>query len=157
MQINLHIISFYRFKNQQMLPGSSRIYWYILYLPQHVSASHCHHQGVVVTSEATQAISVLWMYMDYDPSSVVSNICIVDVYGLRSVQCGQQYLYCGCMWITIRPVWSAISVLWMHMDYDPSSVVSNICIVDVCGLRSVQCGHWTDRNPYKSTIQIWLV
>jgi hypothetical protein len=25
-------------------------------LPQHVSASHCHNQGVVVTSEATQAI-----------------------------------------------------------------------------------------------------
>jgi hypothetical protein len=25
-------------------------------LPQHVSASHCHHHGVVVTSEATQAV-----------------------------------------------------------------------------------------------------
>jgi hypothetical protein len=42
--------------------GSSKIYWCILDLPQHVSASHCHHQGVVVTSEATQAISVLWLY-----------------------------------------------------------------------------------------------
>jgi hypothetical protein len=54
-----------------MRRGSSRIYYGILDLPQHVSASHCHHQGVVVTSEAAQAI------------------CIVDVYGLRSVQCGQ--------------------------------------------------------------------
>jgi hypothetical protein len=44
----------------------------ILDLPQHVSASHCYHQGVVVTSEATQAISVLWMYMDYDQSRLVS-------------------------------------------------------------------------------------
>jgi hypothetical protein len=40
-------------------------------LPQHVSASHCHHQGVVVSSEATQAVY------------------IVDVYGLRPVQSGQ--------------------------------------------------------------------
>src|SRR5215471_16626971 len=40
-------------------------------LPQHVSASHCHHQGVVVSSEATQAV------------------CIVDVYGLRPIQSGQ--------------------------------------------------------------------
>jgi hypothetical protein len=31
-----------------------------------------NHQGVVRASEATQAISVLWMYMDYDLSSVVS-------------------------------------------------------------------------------------
>jgi hypothetical protein len=30
-------------------------------------------RGVVVTSEATQAISILWMYMDYDPSS--GHIC----------------------------------------------------------------------------------
>jgi hypothetical protein len=34
-------------------------------LPQHVSASHCHHQGVVVSLTATQAV------------------CIVDVCGLR--------------------------------------------------------------------------
>jgi hypothetical protein len=40
-------------------------------LPQHVSASHCHHQGVVVSSEATQAVF------------------IVDVYGLRPVQSGR--------------------------------------------------------------------
>jgi hypothetical protein len=40
-------------------------------LPQHVSASYCHHQGVVVSSEATQAV------------------CMVDVYGLRPVQSGQ--------------------------------------------------------------------
>jgi hypothetical protein len=58
--------------NQQMHQGSSRIYWCILNLPQHVSASHCHHQGIVVTSEATQVMSVLWMYMDYNLSSVVS-------------------------------------------------------------------------------------
>jgi hypothetical protein len=31
-------------------------------LPQHVSASHCHHQGVVVSSEATPA-GYIWMYM----------------------------------------------------------------------------------------------
>jgi hypothetical protein len=35
-------------------------------LPQHVSASHCHHQGVVVSSEATQAV------------------CIVDVQSVRT-------------------------------------------------------------------------
>jgi hypothetical protein len=40
-------------------------------LPHHVSASHCHNQGCVVSSEATQAV------------------CIVDVYGLRPVQSGQ--------------------------------------------------------------------
>jgi hypothetical protein len=50
---------------------SSRIYYCILDLPQHVSASHCHHQGVVVTSEATQAA------------------CILDVYRLRPDQSGQ--------------------------------------------------------------------
>jgi hypothetical protein len=30
-------------------------------LPQHVSASHCHHQGVVISSEATQAIQTAWV------------------------------------------------------------------------------------------------
>jgi hypothetical protein len=40
-------------------------------LPKHVSASHCHHQEVVVTSEATQTV------------------CIVNVYGLRPFQSGQ--------------------------------------------------------------------
>jgi hypothetical protein len=41
-----------------------------LYLPQHVSASHCHHQVVVVSSEATQGV------------------CTVDVhvYGSRPVK-----------------------------------------------------------------------
>jgi hypothetical protein len=34
-------------------------------------SSHYHHQGVVVTSDTTPAV------------------CIVDVYGLRPVQCGQ--------------------------------------------------------------------
>jgi hypothetical protein len=32
----------------------------------------CHFQAVVVASEATQVIFVLWMYMDYDPYSVAS-------------------------------------------------------------------------------------
>jgi hypothetical protein len=36
----------------------------------HVSARHCHHQEVVVSSEDTQAV------------------CTVDVYGLRPVQRG---------------------------------------------------------------------
>jgi hypothetical protein len=40
-------------------------------LPQRVSAIHCHHQGVVVSSESTQAV------------------CIVDVCGLWPVQSGQ--------------------------------------------------------------------
>jgi hypothetical protein len=31
-------------------------------LPQQVSASYCHHQGAVVTSEATQAILLDLMY-----------------------------------------------------------------------------------------------
>jgi hypothetical protein len=52
--------------------GSSSMFINVfLDLPQHVSTSHCHHQGVVVFTEATQAV------------------CIVDVYGLRSVQSGQ--------------------------------------------------------------------
>jgi hypothetical protein len=53
--------------------------------------------------------------MDYNLSSVVS---------------------CGCLWITICPVWSVVDVyglqsvqcgqLWMSMDYNLSSVVSYI-------------------------------
>jgi hypothetical protein len=39
---------------------------------QHVSASGCYLQGVVSALEATQAVSVLWEYTDYDPSSVAS-------------------------------------------------------------------------------------
>jgi hypothetical protein len=35
---------------------------------QHISASGCHLQGVVGALEATQVISVLWMYVDYDSS-----------------------------------------------------------------------------------------
>jgi hypothetical protein len=55
----------------QMRRGSSSIFINaFLDLPQHVSASHCHYQGVVVTSEATQSV------------------CIVDVYGLWPVQSG---------------------------------------------------------------------
>jgi hypothetical protein len=55
-----------------MRRGSSNIFINeFLDLPQHVPASHCHHQGVVVSSEATQAV------------------CIVGVYGLRPVQIGQ--------------------------------------------------------------------
>jgi hypothetical protein len=40
-------------------------------LPRHVSARSCHHQGVVGALEATQAMSELWTYTDYDPPSVV--------------------------------------------------------------------------------------
>jgi hypothetical protein len=55
-----------------MRRGSSSIFINtFLYLPQHVSASHCHHQEVVVSSEPTQAV------------------CTVDVYGLWPVQIGQ--------------------------------------------------------------------
>jgi hypothetical protein len=53
-------------------------------LPQHVSASHCHHQGVVVSSEATQAV------------------CIVDVYGLWPVQSDQllrDVTKCAHVWL----------------------------------------------------------
>jgi hypothetical protein len=58
--------------NQQIRRGSSSIFINaFMDLPQHVLASHCPHQGVVVSSEATQAV------------------CIVDVYGLRPVQSGQ--------------------------------------------------------------------
>jgi hypothetical protein len=40
-------------------------------LPQHVSAIHCHHQGVVL------------------PQKLLKQFCVVDVYGLQFVQCGQ--------------------------------------------------------------------
>jgi hypothetical protein len=41
--------------------GSSRIFINtFLDLPQHVSASYCHHQGVVVSSEATQAVCIVY-------------------------------------------------------------------------------------------------
>jgi hypothetical protein len=54
-----------------MRRGNSIFINTFLDLPQHVSAGHCHHQGVMVCSEATQAF------------------CIVDLYGLRPVQSGQ--------------------------------------------------------------------
>jgi hypothetical protein len=55
-----------------MCRGSSSIFINaFLDLPQHVSASHCYHQAVVVSSEVIQAV------------------CIVDVYGLRPIQTGQ--------------------------------------------------------------------
>jgi hypothetical protein len=55
-----------------MRRGSSSIFINaFLDLPQHVSASHCYHQGIVVSSEVIQAV------------------CIVVVYGLRPVQGGQ--------------------------------------------------------------------
>jgi hypothetical protein len=38
---------------------------FILDFPQHVSGNYCHLQGVVGILEATQAISVLWVCMDY--------------------------------------------------------------------------------------------
>jgi hypothetical protein len=70
-----------------MRRGSSRIYWCNLDLPQHVSASHCHHQGVVVIKEATQVISVFWVYMDYDPSTT-------DHTGGIVIHIHPQYRYC---------------------------------------------------------------
>jgi hypothetical protein len=50
----------------------------------------CHHQGVVVTSEATQVMSVLLMYMDYDLSSVVSwrgmyVVVLSDTYNVENI------------------------------------------------------------------------
>jgi hypothetical protein len=55
-----------------MRRGSSSIFINaFLDLPQHVSERQCYYQGVVVSSEATQAV------------------CIVDEYGLRPVQSGQ--------------------------------------------------------------------
>jgi hypothetical protein len=41
-------------------------------LPRHVSASGCHLQGVLGALEANQAMSVLWAYTYYGPSSVAS-------------------------------------------------------------------------------------
>jgi hypothetical protein len=47
--------------------GGSRIYQYILHLAQHASASHCRHQWVVVTSEATEAVCIVDVRV-YGPS-----------------------------------------------------------------------------------------
>jgi hypothetical protein len=55
-----------------MRQGTSWIYYCIPDLPQHVSASGCHLQRVVGALEAIQAMSVLWAYTDYGPSSVAS-------------------------------------------------------------------------------------
>jgi hypothetical protein len=55
-----------------MRQGTSWIYLCIPDLPQHVSASGCHLQGVVGALGATQVISVLWAYTDYDPSTVAT-------------------------------------------------------------------------------------
>jgi hypothetical protein len=41
-------------------------------LSQNVSANHCHHQGVVFTSQCTQTVSVVWMYVDYSLSGAAS-------------------------------------------------------------------------------------
>jgi hypothetical protein len=59
-----------------MRRGSSRFFIHaFLDLPQHASASHCHLQGVVVSSEAIQTVS------------------IEDVYGFRSVQSGRAVIH----------------------------------------------------------------
>jgi hypothetical protein len=64
------------FNDQQMRQGTSWIYECVSDLPQHVSASGFHLQGVVGALEATQVMSVLWAFTDYDPSSVAScRIC----------------------------------------------------------------------------------
>jgi hypothetical protein len=55
-----------------MNQGISWIHPCIPDIPQHVSASGYHLQGVVGALEATQGISVLWAYTDYDRSSVAN-------------------------------------------------------------------------------------
>jgi hypothetical protein len=96
--------------------GASGFYYCIPSLPQHVLANGCHLQGVIGAVEATRLMSVLWAYTDYDLSSVAScremylrcfgkwlpsswgcrclrsyscSVCIVGIYGLRSIQCSQ--------------------------------------------------------------------
>jgi hypothetical protein len=54
-----------------MRQESSRILLVRSRFTQPVSASHCHHQGVVVTSEPTQVVSVLWMSLEM--SNVVTD------------------------------------------------------------------------------------
>jgi hypothetical protein len=54
----------------------------ILDLPQHVSASYCHHQVFVGTV----------------PQKLL-----------------KQYMCCGCIWITIRPVWSVVGCNQKHI------------------------------------------
>jgi hypothetical protein len=43
-----------------MLQGTSGFINVLQILPQHVSASGCHLQGVVDSLEATQALSAFW-------------------------------------------------------------------------------------------------
>jgi hypothetical protein len=48
-------------ENNQKLRRGSRMICVnaFLDLPQHVSASHCHYDGAVVSSEATQAVCIV--------------------------------------------------------------------------------------------------
>jgi hypothetical protein len=55
-----------------MCQGAIGFYECIPGLPQHVSAKGCHLHGFVGAVEATQVVSVLWAYMDYNLSSVAS-------------------------------------------------------------------------------------
>jgi hypothetical protein len=65
------MISCYKTTNKCVEEVAIFVLMHFWILPQHVSESHCHHQGVVVSSEANQAV------------------CIVDVYGLRPIQSDQ--------------------------------------------------------------------
>jgi hypothetical protein len=111
--------------NQPMRRGSSSIFINaFLYLPQHVSASHYHHHGVVFSSEATQTV------------------CIVDVCGLRSVQCCQLSRD-----VTKCVPWVQF-LRWLRTNWTHRTHL-------VTFLDNWQ--HWTDRNPYTSTIQtVWV-
>jgi hypothetical protein len=52
-----------------MRQGTSGFYSCTSSLPQHVSTNDCHLQGIVSALEATQVISVLRAYTDYDPDT----------------------------------------------------------------------------------------
>jgi hypothetical protein len=144
-------------------------------LPQHVSVSHCHYQGVVVSSESTQAVF------------------IVDVHGLRPVKCGQlsrdvwlhpsttdhtgRSCNLGCIprqlttldevatlvtFLDNWPLWMKLHP-WLHpsttdhsgrsnLDYIPRQLIT---LDEVATLVSSldTWPHWTGRNPYTSTIK----
>jgi hypothetical protein len=87
-----------------MRRGSSIIFINaFLDLPQRFSAIHCHHQGVVVSSEATQAV------------------CIVDVYGLRPDRSGHLSLDVKkCVYAFLHPSTtdhSGRAVIHIHPQY----------------------------------------
>jgi hypothetical protein len=66
--------------NQQMRLSGSIIYWYIPDVTPTCFSNSLSSSGGRVTSEATQAISVLWMYMDYNLSSVANVYIYIYIY-----------------------------------------------------------------------------